>query len=154
MSVDDRFETDLLAELIGKKLAVLEQLRDLSRRQSDLISDGDIERLLSVLSAKQTLLSELQKIQKELEPFRQQDPDARRWRSPAHRERCRQLAERSETLLGEIMLVERQSESEMVRRRDDAVARLHSVQSSADATRAYIQSPDPPPSMLDLSSEQ
>ena len=131
MGVDDRFETDLLAELIGKKLAVLEQLRDLSRRQSDLISDGDIQRLLAVLSAKQTLLTELQKLQKQLEPFRKQDPETRRWRSPADRERCRQVAERCEALLGEIMLVEKQSESEMARRRDDAVARLHGVHSSA-----------------------
>ena len=73
-------ETDVLADLIGKKLAVLEQLRDLSRRQSDLIADGDIQRLLSVLSAKQTLLAELQKLQQRLEPFRKQDPEARTWR--------------------------------------------------------------------------
>ena len=153
MSVDERLETDLLAEFIGKKLAVLEQLRDLSRRQTDLISDGDIQRLLSVLSAKQTLLNELQKIQKRLEPFRKQDPETRRWRSPADRERCRQLAERSETLLGEIMLVEKQSESEMVRRRDDAATRLRNVNTSAEATRAYLDASGPPQPMLDLSSE-
>ena len=154
MGVNDRFQTDLLADLIGKKLAVLEQLRDLSRRQSDLICDDDIQRLLSLLSAKQTLLNELQKIQKQLEPFRQQDPETRRWRSPADRERCRQVAERSEALLGEIMLVEKQSEAELARRRDDAVARLRGVNSSAAATRAYISAPLPRRSTLDLSSEQ
>ncbi len=122
--MDERLETDLFAELIGKKLAVLEQLRDLSRRQSDLIADSDMERLFAVLSAKQTLLSELQKLQKRLEPFRQQDPESRRWRTPADRERCRQLRERSESLLGEILLVEKQCESEMARRRDDVVSRL------------------------------
>ncbi len=153
MGVDDRFETDLLAELIGKKLAILEQLRDLSRRQSDLIADDEIQRLLSLLSAKQTLLAELQKLQKRLDPFRKQDPDARVWRSPADRERCRQLAERCETLLGEIMLVEKQSEAEMARRRDDAVARLRGAHSSAEATRAYINAPIPSRSLFDLSSE-
>ncbi len=153
MGVDDPFETDLLVELIGKKLGILEQLRDLSRRQSDLISDGDIQRLLAVLSAKQTLLAELQKIQKRLEPYRKQDPDTRTWRSPDDRERCRQLAERCEALLGEIMLVEKQSESEMARRRDDAIARLQGAHSSAQATRAYVNSPGPRNSTLDLSSE-
>ncbi len=151
--MDDRFETDLLAELIGKKLAILEQLRDLSRRQSDLITDGEIQRLLTLLSAKQTLLAELQKIQKRLEPFRQQNPDARTWRNPADRQRCRQVAERCETLLGEIMLVEKQSEAEMARRRDDAVARLQNTHSSAEATRAYINTPTPSRSLFDLSSE-
>lgn len=147
-------ETDLLADLIGKKLAVLEQLRDLSRRQSDLIADDNMQRLLSLLSAKQKLLNELQKIQKRLGPFREQDPQSRRWRSPADRERCRQLVERSEALLGEIMLVEKQSESEMARRRDDAVARLQNVNSSADATRAYISPSGPRRSVLDLHSEK
>jgi len=154
MSVDKELETDLLTELIGKKLAVLEQLRDLSRRQSDLIADDNIQRLLSLLSSKQKLLNELQKIQKRLEPFREQDPQSRRWRRPADRERCRQLVERSEALLGEIMLVERQSESEMARRRDHAMAQLQKVNSSAAATRAYIDSSSPRQSVLDLHSEE
>jgi flagellar biosynthesis/type III secretory pathway chaperone len=153
VEVEDLIETDVLADLIGKKLAILEQLRDLSRRQSDLIEDSDVQRLLSVLSAKQTLLNELQRLQRQLEPFRQQDPESRRWRSPQDRQRCRQLAERCEALLGEIMLVEKQSESEMVRRRDAAVARLEETHSSAEATRAYIGSTPTVRRSLDLSSE-
>ncbi len=152
--MDEQWDTDLLAELIGKKLAVLEQLRDLSRRQSDLIADGDIQRLLSLLSVKQTLLAELQKIQKRLEPFRQQDPEARVWRSPADRQRCRQVVERCEALLGEIMLIERQSEAEMARRRDDAAARLQCTHSSAEATRAYMGTSLSSRSTFDLSSDQ
>ncbi|MFW6169283.1 MAG: hypothetical protein ACODAD_02255 [Planctomycetota bacterium] len=152
--MDKELETDVLADLIGKKLSVLEQLRDLSRRQSNLVTDGDIQRLLSVLSAKQTLLNELQKIQKKLEPFRSQDPQSRFWRTPADRDRCRQLVQRSEALLGEIMVVEKQSESEMARRRDEAVARLHNVNSSAQATRAYTNSSGSPRSVLDLNSEE
>lgn len=153
MEQQHRLETELLAEFIGKKLALLEQLRDLSRRQTDLVSGDDMPRLLSVLSAKQKLLNELQKIQKRLEPFRTQDPATRQWRSQAERERCRQLVERGETLLGEIMLVEKQSETEMARRRDDAAERLQGFNSSADATRAYIHSPGSPRSTFDLSSE-
>jgi flagellar biosynthesis/type III secretory pathway chaperone len=146
-------ETDLLVELIGKKLAIVEQLRDLSRRQSDLIADGDIQRLLSVLSAKQTLLSELQKVQQRLEPFRKQDPESRRWRSQPDRQRCRTLVERCEALLGEIMLIEKQSESEMAQRRDAALSRLQESHSSAEATRAYIRPPAPLRGSLDLSSD-
>lgn len=154
MSVDKELETDVLANLIGRKLSVLEQLRDLSRRQSHLITDGEMQRLLSVLSAKQTLLKELQKVQKKLEPFRAQDPESRRWRTTEDRDRCRQLVERSEALLGEIMVVEKQCESEMVRRRDQAVAQLQNVNSSAEATRAYTDAGGPRRSMLDLNSEQ
>ncbi len=151
--MDDRFDTDFLTELIGKKLAVLQQLRDLSRRQTDLITDGNTSRLLSVLAAKQTLLAELQKIQKRLNPFRNQDPETRHWRSREDRLQCRQLSERCETLLGEIMLVERQSESELLQRRNAAVARLQGSHSATRATRAYIDSPLPTRQRLDLSSE-
>ena len=147
-------ETDVLAELIGKKLAVLEQLRGLSRRQSGLIADGDIQRLLAVLSAKQTLLAELQKLQHRLEPFRKQDPEARTWRSPQDRERCRQLVERCEALLGEVMLIEKQSEAEMAQRRDAAQAHLEESHSCAEATRAYVRPPVPLRGSIDLSSDE
>jgi len=151
--VEDRIETDELAELIGKKLVVLEQLRGLSRRQSDLIADGDIQRLLGVLSAKQTLLVELQKLQKLLEPFRKQEPDARRWRTPHDRQRCRQAAERCETLLSEIMLIDRQSEAEMTRRRDAVQARLEECHSCAEATRAYLRPAAALRGNIDLTSD-
>jgi flagellar biosynthesis/type III secretory pathway chaperone len=151
--VEDRIETDLLVELIGKKLAILEQLRDLSHRQSDLIADGEIQRLLSVLSAKQTLLAELQKLQHRLEPFRKQEPESRTWRSPQDRQRCRERVERCEALLSEIMLIEKRSESEMAQRRDVALARLEENHSSAEATRAYIRVPISHQGSLDLSSD-
>jgi flagellar biosynthesis/type III secretory pathway chaperone len=150
--VEDRIDTDVLAELIGKKLGVLEQLRSLSRRQSDLIAAGDIQRLLSVLSAKQTLLSELQKLQQRLEPYRQQDPESRVWRTPQDRDRCRRLVERCEALLGEVMLIEKQSESEMAQRRDAALARLQESHSSVEATRAYLRPSAVQRGSLDLSS--
>lgn len=151
--MDDRIETDVLAELIGKKLAVLEQLRGLARRQSDLIADGDIQRLLAVLSAKQTLLAELQKLQHRLAPFRAQDPEARTWRSPQDRHRCRQLVERCEAVLSEVMLIEKQSEAEMAQRRDAAQSALEESHSCAEATRAYIRPSVPPRGSIDLSSD-
>lgn len=151
--MDDCTATDLMTDLIGRKHGVLEQLRDLSRRQSDLIADADMARLLSVLSAKQTLLAELQRIQQRLEPFRKQDPEQRKWRCPEDRQRCALLVQRCENLLGEIMLVEKQSEAELVHRRDAAVTRLEHSRSSAAAARAYLAPPPPQHRNLDLSSD-
>lgn len=151
--MDDRLETDLLTELIGKKYAILEKVRDLARRQSDLIGDGNITRLMSVLAAKEKLLAGLQNLQHLLDPFRTQDPDSRKWRSPEDRQRCQQLSSRCEALIGEIMLVEKRSESELVQQRDAVAARLQNAHSSAQATRAYAASPVPEWRRLDLSSE-
>ncbi len=150
--MEHALETDLMVDLIGRKLACLEQLRDLSRRQADLIAEGNIQRLLSVLSAKQTLLAELQKAQQRLEPFRKQDPESRVWRSAQDRQRCRQVVERCETLLGEILVIEKHSEAEMAQRQDAARERLQASHSSADATRAYIRTAVPARGSLDLSS--
>lgn len=152
--MDTRTETDELADLLIGKLAVLQQLRDLSRRQSDLIADNNMTRLLSVLSAKQTLLVELQKIQTRLKPFEQQDPATRTWRSPARRDHCRQVSESCEALLSEIMLVERQSEMELKQHRDAAARRLESSHSSSQATRAYLNSGPNGPQRLDIYSER
>jgi hypothetical protein len=146
-------ETDRLAELIDNKHAVLAQLLRLGREQSNLIGDGDITNLLVVLSAKQSLLNQLQTIEGHLAPFRQQDPAARRWSSPAARHRCAEVARRCEDLLHDIVEIEKRSESEMVRRRDAAAARLQSAGSAAQARAAYQNQPKSSPRQLDLTSE-
>ncbi len=151
--IDDTLDTDVLMRRIGQKLAILQQVRDLSQRQSALIAAGDIQRLLSVLTAKQTLLNALQKVERELEPFRRQDPEARRWRSFAEREECRQLAARCEAVLGDIVRIEQQDEAELRQRRDTAAARLQETHYTAEATRAYLGAPAAVRASLDLTSD-
>lgn len=145
--------TDLLAELIDKKHHVLEQLRQLSRRQTELIDQGDMTRLIRLLAAKQKLLGDLQSLESELHPFRDEDPESRQWRTPDARARCRQTAERCEALLGEIMLIEKQSESELTQRRDTVAAQLQGAHAASHATRAYTQSPPARSRQLDVTSE-
>ncbi|MCU0958815.1 MAG: hypothetical protein MUF48_01810 [Pirellulaceae bacterium] len=149
----DPLDTDVLTRWIGQKLAILEQVRGLSQRQSTLIAAGDVQRLLSVLSAKQTLLNELQKVERELEPFRRQDPETRRWRSPAVREQCRQLAAHCEAALRDIVRIEQQDEAELRQRRNAAAVRLQGSHDTAEATRAYLGPPVVPPASLDLTSD-
>lgn len=132
-------ETDLLTSLIGKKHDLLESIRQLSRRQSDLICRGEMVSLMNVLSAKQTLIVELTNIERQIDPFREQDPDSRAWRSPADRLHCRQLAERCAALLQDIMLVEKQSEAELRTRRDDVAHKLDNIQHAAHARAAYVE---------------
>ena len=77
----DRFPTDTLAELIEAKCRRLASLRELGRRQLALIEEGDMNALLDLLTTKQRSLIELQRIERALDPFRGENPDARRWRS-------------------------------------------------------------------------
>jgi hypothetical protein len=142
--------TEILSDRIEQKLALFEQLRDLGRRQLALIEAGDLTQLLKLLSAKQRLLSALVSLERELDPFRSEDPEARVWPSPAHRQKCAQNAATCEELLRSIVEQERQSEAQMRARRDEVAARLDGAHSVAAAHRAYTAEELPATARLDL----
>jgi hypothetical protein len=144
--------TEFLSDRIEQKLALLGQLCDLGRRQVALIEAGDMAQLLKLLSAKQRLLAALQSLERELDPFRDEDPEARVWLSPAHRRKCAENTAACEELLRFIVEQERNSETRMRMRRDQAAARLDGAHSVAAAHRAYTaeEFPAPAAARLDL----
>ncbi len=144
-------ETEILAGLINKKYEVLSLLRQLARAQVNVVRDGDVTRLMKLLATKQDLLNQLQSVERDIDPFRNQDPESRQWRSPQRRQQVRDMTTRCESLLNEIMLVEKQCESELVVRRDAAATRLQGIHSVTQATDAYLSN-GPALSQLDLSS--
>lgn len=143
--------TDLLGDLIRRKHTCLLHLRDLGLRQLGLVRQGSMDELLDVLAAKQHLLVELQRIERGLDPFRHEDPETRSWRSPEDRQRCAEELARCDSLLAEIMAQEKQSEQELIRRRDEAARRLQGVHTAAQAREAYAACPTAPAG-LDLTS--
>jgi hypothetical protein len=146
------FDTDLLAQLVARKRDCLLKLRTMVVKQLKLAIDGSVTALLDILSSKQRVLVELQKVENDLSPFRNQDPDQRRWRLPQAREdTARQLAE-CETLMGQIMLAEKKSEHEMVRRRDETASQLQGAHNAAIARGAYQDQSQSSPRHIDLSS--
>jgi hypothetical protein len=141
-------ETDRLAALIAAKLQVLEILVRLSRQQMELIDASEMSLLIKLLAGKQTVMTQLQSIERQLQPFRDQDPEQRAWRSIAERHACQEQAERCNALLSEAMELERRMEVAMVRRQDTAAAALAAVQTSADARWAYSTLPALPATSL------
>jgi hypothetical protein len=147
-------EADLLAQLIGRKRECLVQLRDLGPRQLALVREGSMTTLLDLLSAKQRLLWELQKLERQLDPFRGQEPAARRWpTAQARQQTARQLAE-CEALLVEIVEHDKQSEEELIHRRQQTAIRLQGVHAASRARGAYLAPGCNASSRLDLSSEK
>lgn len=144
--------TNQLAELMAQKHELLTQLCALGKRQLELINGNELALLMRVLSAKQNVLSTLHEVQRALDPYREQSPDARRWSSAAAREQCAQLAAHCDQLLVEVVRLEKQSESQLVLRRDDAAERLQGVHAAAFARGAYAADNVPVISQLDLSS--
>jgi hypothetical protein len=143
------FDTDRLMELIAAKQQVVELLVGLAQRQLDLAEQPEMAPLLKLLAAKQTVLDQLQRLERELDPYRTQDPDQRVWRNPADRQRCQAQADRCGLLLSQAMSLEKQGEAALLRRRQAAAAALEEAQSAADARTAYT-APEPAaiPTML------
>jgi hypothetical protein len=129
--------TTTLAGLIVKKRKCLEQLRDLGRRQLQLIADGDATELLRVAAAKQQLIAALQIIESRLAPFHEQSPEARAWASPAARAQCAADAEECRKLVQEVMAMEQDGERQLTQRRDDVAGQLRMAAQGGRVREAY-----------------
>jgi transposase len=146
-------DSSLLANAIARKAQLLELLRKLGVAQLSLVGEGDMSRLMQVLASKDSLLQQLQAIEREIDPFRDEDPERRRWASPELRQACRNDAERCAALLAEIVALDKQSEAEMSLRRDATAAQLLGMYGSQEAQGAYVAAPVSLSSSFDLSME-
>jgi len=157
--------TEQLAQLIRQKREVLAQLYQVGTRQGELVAAGDVGSLMKLLAAKQRLLAGLQLLEKSIAPYRDEDPEQRRWASPEARAACAADAEACRKLLAEVMEMERTHEQQMTQRRDQVATQLQRVHASHDARGAYQahqnSTPKPqaiafdaaPATSLDLTSE-
>jgi hypothetical protein len=134
-------DTDRLAALVAAKSQVAELLVRLAQRQLELATGGQTQALLKLLAAKQSILDQLNHLEREIDPFRAQDPEARPWRTPADRAACQQHAQRASQLLAQAVTLEQQGEAVMVRRREAVAVELSAAQSAADARSAYAPQP-------------
>jgi hypothetical protein len=145
--------TDRLSQLITAKHEVLTQLRALADRQLAALAADDIDRLLSILAQKQKLLNQLQGLERLIDPFRQQDPETRRWSSPEARRECQVIADRASLLLTEVIALEQQAGAAAVQTRDLTASQLAEVTGAMAARQAYVASPAAAHGGLDLMSE-
>lgn len=129
--------SEKLADLITKRRLCLVKLRDLGRKQTELIAAGEMGALLRSLSAKNQWIVAVQAIEKELAPFHAQDPVDRAWPSPTLREQCAEQAAECQALLDEIMQLERENEQQMTQRRDQVAQQLQAAHAAGAARAAY-----------------
>ena len=147
-------ETDILADLIRAKRECLLQVRDLGRKQMELIEKGEMTALLDLLSVKQKSIMQLQRIEKTLDPFRRQDPEQRAWSAPEARAACAEQVEQCDILLAEVIKNEKYCETALIRRREEAANQLQGAHLAGCARQAYLSGPDLPMHNLDLSTER
>jgi flagellar biosynthesis/type III secretory pathway chaperone len=129
--------TELLATLISRKHDVLVQLRAVGARQTDLVASGEIAALLKLLAAKQSLITRLQEIERELKPYFAADPEKRVWRSPEERARCAQQADDCNRLLEEVVRLEKIGAEKMDQRKNEVAQQLQHAHAAAHVRSAY-----------------
>jgi hypothetical protein len=129
--------TEKLLELIRKKHDVLVQLREMGRRQADLVSGGKITELLKLLGTKQHLILDLQELERQLKPYYAENPDARIWRSPAERTQCAKLANECNSLLEEVVTLERTGAEQMDARKSEVANQLQHAHAAVHVRNAY-----------------
>jgi hypothetical protein len=129
--------TGRLAALIEEKHACLVKLRDLGLRQQALVETGEMGPLLSLLSAKHQLIDSLQRVEQGLTPYRDEDPEARTWRSSQERVNCAERAAACRVLLDAVVSQEKLNETLMLQQRQTVADRLQQVHAAARASGAY-----------------
>jgi hypothetical protein len=129
--------TQTLAQLMVNRRKCLTQLRDLGRRQAELIAAGEMNDLLKLIGAKQQLIVALQSLEKRLTAFHEQDAESRQWESDEARARCAADAESCRRLIDEVMAMEQEGEMQMTRRRDELAGQLRMVASGGRVREAY-----------------
>ncbi|MGH7134933.1 MAG: hypothetical protein ACREHD_04290 [Pirellulales bacterium] len=145
-------DTDLLSEIAGLRLGLLEQLHVLGRRQLELIEQGDMTLLIQVLAAKHNVLAELQQVEKRLDPFRGQNAEMRRWRSESLRRQCADVVGKSDQVFRAILEQEKLAETRLAHHRDETARRLQTAHAAGHARTAYSH-PTARPGILDLKTK-
>jgi len=130
-------QTDILAKLINDKHEVLSRLHAACERQLDLVRARDTTALMPVLTAKQNLLEALNIIERQIDPFRAEDPEARQWRKPEDRVACREVSENCARLHAAVVALEQEGNREMAVGREQIAARLDDAHNGARARAAY-----------------
>ena len=120
---------------------MLLQLCDVGRRQQRIVEEGETATLLQLLSAKQTLISSLQQLERDMAPYHAENPDARIWPTAEERARCAQQAAECNQLLEQIVAMEKQSADRMTARRNEVAAQLRHVYAAGQARDAYAAQP-------------
>ena len=133
----DPLDTNRLTDLVGKRLKSASRLRDLALRQQELIRERKMGDLMSLLARKQRLFDALRDVDRQLDPYRDQDPEARSWRCAEDRQRCARAVQCCDQLLSEVRRLEQQSERLLVRQRDDLALAVQTAHGATAARGAY-----------------
>jgi len=132
--------TKKLQELGNLKLHLLRSARELSIQQIEVMQSDDVATLLTVLSRKSEILDTLKTLQKELDPYRNQEPEDRIWDSAEEQASCRKIFEEIDRLLEELSQMDNQALDQMTHQRDAMASQIAQFATAEAVQNAYASS--------------
>ncbi len=138
--MSESFGTKKLQELGSLKLHLLRSARELSIQQFEVMQSDDVATLLTVLSRKSEILDTLRTLQKDLDPYREQQPEDRHWDSEEERLACRKTFDEIDRLLEELTQMDNQALDQMTQQRDAMASQLAQFATAEAVQNAYASS--------------
>jgi hypothetical protein len=132
------------ADTVGVLISLLTAQRDhyrklktLSDRQQQLVADGQVESLLSVLAERQGHVDALTRLNEQLAPHRTAMTGAAEQAEPGQREQLRGLVDEVQTLLDQIIQQDDQDKEKLTADRDRVKTQVQKVNVVPAALAAY-----------------
>ena len=126
-----------LVTLLERQIEVVEQLGDLTAQQSALVEQGQAQELLTLLSRRQQLISTLDALSVDLEPFRSRWQQMWQDLGDDDQQRIGELVSRSEALLVQIVDADDRDRRRLKSAQQRIAAELSRVNKTGAARRAY-----------------
>ncbi len=127
----------LLIELLTAQRNHYRKLKSLSDRQQQLVADGQVESLLSVLAERQGHVDALSRLNEQLAPHRASMTGLAERAQPAQREQLRALVDDVQTLLDQIIRQDEQDKDTLTAERDRVKTQVKKVNIVPAALAAY-----------------
>lgn len=125
---------------------MLGELLYASEKQWKFVQAGDTNLLLRLLAEKQKIFHSLEKIERELDPYRNIEPKDRQWENEQDRLDCDTAIQECNRLLEKIMETDKRSEAELIRQKDEIQKELNHSETSGRAAASYLKQNVPVPS--------
>lgn len=133
-----------LVEVLDRQQELYRQLEDLAGEQGRLVQSGDSELLLALLSRRQALIDRLTEVGRELEPYKQQWPEAWGQLERGDRDRIGKLVRHVQDALDRIMRQDERDRDALTQQRQQAQQSLQRMHRGSSMHRAYQQSSGTP----------
>lgn len=128
-----------LATLITSRHRIIEHLHLLVQRQLEVVRSGDVTRLLESLGRKQYLLFEIEQIERQLDPYRHEEPELRIWPNPQTRTETQETIEESKRLLAEIHTIDEECMEELEKQKNTAERQTRKLETGSQVATAYTR---------------